>query len=142
MKKITKKEIKRVLRTQETTEIFRTAVKCGVDVSNRRTLYLWIRANAPSQKVHKKAYNIAYGSNKNYSGGYIHQPIKKAVEYAKYQKNRGVVDSYSKKLKLGNKNIYWCSLIYGHKDYNKTIAFPNTPENRQKMYKINRFLGF
>ena len=49
--------------------------------------------------------------------------------------------AYKKILFVGNKHIYWCSPIYGHKDYNKSVWRENTPQNRAKAEIINRFLN-
>jgi len=47
---------------------------------------------------------------------------------------------YHKTLIEGHRNIYWASPVYGHSDYNKAVAFPNTPDNRRVMHAINGFL--
>lgn len=60
------------------------------------------------------------------------------LECMKRNKNAG---TYKKILILGNKHIYWASPIFGHADYNKSIWRENTPENREKMNIINRFLN-
>lgn len=49
--------------------------------------------------------------------------------------------SYAKILIEGRTNIYLCSEVYKHSDYNKTSYFKNTPANRQKMKIINKWLG-
>lgn len=145
--KPTTKEIDKVLNSLDTTMIHKTAKLCGVDVSNRGELYDWIKSNTNSQKVLDKAGAISLFRNieKN-----IHwslkevdkrSPIQKSVESARYYKKRKF-DSYSKKLIEGNKNIYWASPVYGHSDYNKSIAFANNEKNRKAMVIINNYLGY
>lgn len=60
------------------------------------------------------------------------------VEEMKREKNAGL---YKKILFEGGSHIWWCSPIYGHKDYNKSIWRANTPENRAKMRIINNYLN-
>ena len=143
--RITKAEIARVLRTQNSTEIFKICSKLGLDVSVRKSVYDFIRENAPSAKVYRNAYRLSYGAGdfKNYRIDHssVKMPIKAAVDHAKYNKNRGY-DNYSKKLILGNTNIYWASPVYEHSDYNKSVAFPNTEKFRKIASLINKFLNY
>lgn len=151
-KRITKKAIKETLRTLDTTKIFRIAKLAGVNVANRSELFDWIKSNAPTQKIESEAYHLSYNAgfererflanvdakNPIYNNNWR---VLEAVEYAKYQKNRGF-DNYSKVLIIGDTFIYWASPIFKHKDYNKSTAFKNTAENRAKAEKINKYLNF
>lgn len=65
---------------------------------------------------------------------YIYENLLK-----KMQRNKAA-GAYMKVLFEGHNNIYWCSPIYGHADYNKHVWAENTPENRRKMKIINKFL--
>lgn len=88
------------------------------------------------------AYEIAYmllshdlDVKKPYEGNYVPMNF---VAQMKSEKNAG---AYKKILFEGNNHIWWCSPIYGHKDYNKSIWRQNTPENRAKMQIINNYLN-
>jgi hypothetical protein len=144
MKKVTKKEIAKVLRTQNVTNIFKLCANLCVDVDNKGEVMKFIKDNAPSQRVYSNAYKLSYGSNwfKNFRAKEtsVKMPIKDAIDFAKKHKKRGF-DSYSKVLILGNKNIYWASPVYQHSDYNKSVAFPNTPKFRKIADLINKYLN-
>jgi len=135
--KTTKKQIKVILRTLDSTKIFQIAKLSGVDVSNKANVYKFILEYAPTKKVEKQAYNLSYlaGSFKNLRICYknLNLPIAKAVEYAKYQIETKVSDNYFKPLVEGNTNIYWGQ----HDDYNKCIAMPNLSKYRKVANLIN-----
>lgn len=143
-KRITKKEIATALRTLNATEIFKVAVKYGIDVSNRMNLLEFIRYYAPSQKVYNKAYQLSYGAGdfKNIRNDHKSglSTLAKVIAWAKFEKKQGK-SNYSKVLITGNTNIYWASPIYGHSDYNKSIAMPLNDKNLKAMKVINNFLG-
>src|SRR5680860_234043 len=93
MKKVTKKEIAQVLRTQNSTEIFKLCAILGIDVSDKGNVFKFIQKNAPSNKVYSRAYMLSYGAG-NFKDSrakdtHVRMPIKDAVEWAKYEKNRG-----------------------------------------------------
>lgn len=144
--KATKKNIQRVLRNQNITEIFKIAKIKGVDVKNTIEVYNFIREYAPSKKVYREAYRLScLASHKKYLTRNLGHPFRKeqisdAVKFAKQQVKEGY-SSYSKILIEGNTNIYWASPLYKHRDYNKAVAFPNTDKNKQAMEKINKFLN-
>ena len=144
MKKVTKSQIVKVLRTQNVTEIFKIAKLHGVDVSNRENVFNFIQKFAPSQKVYNNAYSLSYGASnfKNYRIDHstIHTPIANVVRFAKKSKKRQK-DNYTKVLIIGDTNIYWASPVYGFKDYNKSFALKNTLKNRGFAQKVNAFIG-
>ena len=144
MKTITKKQIKTELRTLNPTKIFRIAKLAGVDVSNRANMYKFIIDNAPTNKVFQSAFSLSYGAN--YAKKCVFEKnttskISKVIRYAMQQKRAGY-SPYSKILVVGDTNIYWCSPIYLHRDYNKSIAFENTEKNRKLALTINKYLNF
>ncbi len=146
MKKTTKKEIQSILRTQNSTLIFKIAKQCGVDVNSKSKVYDFIVENSPSKKVSINAYNLSIGSSLSkqrlvLNVKPLYQPIFNAIGFAKEQNARGN-SSYSKILIEGNGSIYWSSPEFGHKDYNKSIAFENNEKNRIIAKKINSFLGY
>jgi len=144
-----KTQIKKVLRTQNVTEIFKLAAKNGVDTSNKVDVLNFIRANSPSQKVSRNAYDLSVGAEGKKNGleyrmqdlFVVNMPVKDTLAYAKQQKKQGE-SNYSKKLIEGNNNIYWASPRYGHLDYNKSIAMKNDKKGRKIMNLINDFLKF
>lgn len=142
---VTKKEIKKVLRTFNTTQIFRVAAKSGIDTNRRKAVMCFIEENAPNKKCFNQAYSLSYGAgdfkNEIRDWSLVNMPITDAIRLAKKQKLQGF-SNYSKILIEGNKNIYWASPKYLHQDYNKNIAFKNTKRNREIAEKINNFLNF
>ena len=140
--KITKKEIQRVIRTMDRTQIYRIAKLSGIDVTYKHSVYYFILYFAPTKRSFNQAYNIAYPTKRYYDGS-VFMPIRHAIEYAKYQISNGTISTnYRKKLIVGNKNIYWCHPGYEHDDYNKWIAFPNNDKYRRVSYLINKYLGY
>ena len=135
-----KKEIQSVLRTLNRTAIFKAAKQHGVDVSNRAAVAMFVKDYAPSLRVKRKAWDIAYLNDKPDYSSSTPNTIESVFNYAKLQKKAGH-SSYSKMLIEGNKNIYWVSPAYGHADYNKSIALPNTERNRRAAVLINHYLG-
>lgn len=144
MEAVTKKQIKKELRTLNTTNIFKVAKMAGINVNNRANLYKFILDNAPSEKVLKKAYSLSYGANYTKKCFFTKSTVSKVsatIRYAMQQKKVGK-NPYSKILVVGNSNIYWASPIYLHQDYNKSIALENNEKNRKLAETINRFLKF
>ena len=146
MKKVTKKEIVKVLRGQNSTEIFKIAAMSGVDVSEKGNVFNFIQKYAPSNKVYGGAYRLSYGADwfKNFRAKdtTLRMPIKDAIEWAKWQKDKGLMTTiYAKILIEGNTNIYWASPVYGHSDYNKSVAFENNGVNRKVAQLINKYLA-
>ena len=139
-KDMNKKEIQSVLRTLNRTAIFKAAKQHGVNVNDKWDVLQFIKDHAPSQKVKRKAWDIAFYVKPDYSR-YTPNTIESVFNFAKLQKKAGH-SSYSKMLIIGNKNIYWASPSYGHADYNKSIALPNTERNRRAAALINHYLGY
>ena len=138
---MTRKEIQSVLRTLNRTAIFKAAKQRGVNVQNKRNVVQFIQDYAPSLRVKRKAWDIAYLNDKPDYSSSTPNTIESEFNYAKLQKAEGR-SPYSKMLIIGNKNIYWASPSYGHADYNKSIALPNTERNRRAAVLINHYLGY
>ena len=150
----TKKEISKVLGSLDSTQIFKLAKKLGIDVDSKSNVYDFIKENAPNTKVRSKAHVLSYqaGSYKHYrcyrsasefdTNIWWKERISNAIRFAKRQKKDGDWGPYSKILFIGFNNIYWCSPVFGHTDYNKSIAFPNNEKNRYVAKVINKFLGY
>lgn len=146
--KITKKEIKETLITMNPTKIYKLVARLGIDTSQKHLVYEFIKENAHANYVANSAWKVAYESKNLYRRDRLMYhisapkiPIFDAIRYAKHQKQRGR-DNYSKKLFVGNRNIYWASPDYGHDDYNKGVAFENSPRNRRIAELINKYLKF
>lgn len=85
MKAIAKKEIVKALRSLNTTIIFKTAKKAGIDVNDRSEVMSFIQKYSPSKKVSKRACSIAYSSNDNmrpFDFGNVFLPIQRVIAFA------------------------------------------------------------
>lgn len=145
--KPTKKEIQKVLRTLDVTQIHRIAFLCGVNTDSKSDVYNFIKQFAPTNRVYSLAFKLSYGRTyqREYKIMYanyipLRLPIADCIRFARQQKTEGK-SNYSKILIEGFKNIYWAHPIYQHTDYNKSIALSNTEENRKIMKLINKYLA-
>ena len=136
-----KKEIQTVLRTLNRTAIFKAAKQHGVNVNDKWAVLQFIKDHAPSLRVKTKALDIAFCHEKHDYSRCTPNTIQSEFNYAKLQKAAGR-SPYSKMLIIGHNNIYWASPEYGHADYNKSIALPNTERNRRAAALINHYLGY
>lgn len=135
--KPTKKQIQKVLRSQNQTDIYYIANKCGVDCKNKFSIYRFVLENAPSKKVEKDAFSIAFGKKQPCYIKAPELPVNNAVNFAKEQNYNS---PYCKVLIRGNNNFYWASPVYGHSDYNKSVAFPINEKNERLAYLINSMI--
>jgi hypothetical protein len=126
--KVTKKEIVRVLRSEDRTEIFKLFKRINGYI-DRHDILNFIKRYAPTQKIERGAWDMVYKTRKYfvedcYKGkhGYF-EPLRKhyIVEYLKDQIN-SKIDNYTKVPIYGNSGLYFCSMVYGHQDYNKWRA--------------------
>lgn len=134
MEKITKKHIQKVLRTEDPTQIFRIYVKATGEKADRAKVYEFIRAYAPTVRVFKAAYNLAYPS-RSLPLALYEKDFAASVAYGKDNRRQLVmqhwrdevrrgVDGYTKRPIMGHTWLYWASPVYGHDDYNKSRAIP------------------
>jgi len=141
--KITKKEIQRVIRTMDRTQIYRIARLSGVNVDCKHKVYNFILMNAPNKKLQKKALSITFKDDKIICNSTVYMPVTKAVRFAINQKKYGIIHTEYRKVLLTSQHfIYWCHPEYGHNDYNKSIAFPVTDKYIEISRKINKYLGY
>lgn len=140
-KSITKKQIVSVIRTQDSTQIYRLYYQVygikPVDVE----VCKFIQQFAPTDKLYKAAYNIACRSGRKF------RPTVELNEHCTYieWKNANIrqitmqqlrreiargVDGYTKRPIMGKTNLYFASPVYGHHDYNKSIAMPISGNER------------
>lgn len=132
--KVTKKEIQRVLRTMDSTQIYRLHKKMFGNVYKAKIVD-FIEAYAPTNKIARYAYKLAYNTKHAedrvtiecycmrkhgiYEGDVKHNII------AELKRNIACATSpYAKRPVLGHTNLYFCSPVYGHSDYNKWRACP------------------
>jgi hypothetical protein len=144
---MTKKEIVKVLRSLDRTAIYR-ACKLHTGSCSKGEVYRFIETYAPSNKVRKLASSLIFDcppkwAKGNYKGVTCYRemhPTLDAFRFARWIAANTKGTNYFKVLVEGNKNIYWASQKCGHSDYNKSIAMPNTPHNREVMRVINAYL--
>jgi len=145
-----KTTIEQFVEKKEKTAIYALAKNANVDVSKSWDVFQFVLQSAKdSEAIRSKAFELLGYPSSNYRT--LHKIVEflpnkepkilQAIKYAKYQKQQGK-SNYSKVLVIGNSNIYWASHDYGHSDYNKSIAMPNTPKNREVAKVINRYLSF
>lgn len=128
-KKYTKKAGQAILRTLDRTAIFKLYKQLTGKI-DRGEIFEFIKNYAPSQKVAKAAFSIAYNSPHQsvddcYKGkhGYFEPlPRQKAVDYTKEMVK--VPSAYAKYPIMGQTHLYFASVSYGHSDYNKWRSVP------------------
>ena len=134
--KPTKKQIKKVLRTLDRTQIFKLCAQNGI--KERRAIYDFIKANAPTIKVSRLAYHIAYSGKVRIYIPYTPLTVKNAISDMKmFNRN----DNYRKELTRGSNNWYWVHPGYGHSDYNKCVAFPINEKNNKLAQLIIKIMS-
>lgn len=134
-KNITKKHITQVLRSQDSTQIYRLYHLLFGGKVSASDVYTFVKTNAPSQRVYRAAYRIAY-NNKHQEehlliereclhrhGFYMGDRYTRIVNYLKEQ-CQDPRSNYAKRPMYGHTHLYFCSPVYGHSDYNKWRAIP------------------
>lgn len=136
VKKITKKAIVATLRTLDRTAIFKLCKqiypgRIFTKKELRSVVYDIIKEFAPTNKIAKEAYWLAYTHGHQlvddcYKGkhGYFEPlTLQMIVDYTKQQLKKPVTP-YTKYPTYGHTHLYFCSPTYGHSDYNKWRALP------------------
>ncbi|MDR0913093.1 MAG: hypothetical protein LBM96_10900 [Methanobrevibacter sp.] len=141
----TKKEIRSIILKGHVTAIHRIAAKCGVDADIKSDVYNFLLQNCNSKKMRDTAYQMAFNRDVLKKQQVTNNTpktskISEAIAWAKFQKKAGFGENYLKILVLGDKNIYWASPIFKHRDYNKSIAMPNSDRNKKVIDIINNYL--
>lgn len=132
--KITKQEIERVLRTLDSTQIFRLHHRLFGNVTEI-SVYNFIKKYAPTKGVRASAGRLAYNTkNMDYRQCVDNKVIRKhgiyhgndLIEFVAYLKKQcaDASSSYAKRPMLGNTHLYFCSPTFGHSDYNKVRSIP------------------
>lgn len=124
---ISKKNIQSVLRTMDATKIFRLVHIIYGGKVERMKVYDFIKEYAPTEKVARAAWSIAYSNKHQQERGII---IRRSIEFQNQNAKhiaiqvlrdeiaRGL-DSYTKRPIIGNTHLYFASPVYQHSDYNK-----------------------
>lgn len=132
MKKLTKKFIQSVLRTNDRTKIYQLASMYYKKKPTQGLVYALMDNYAPTKKVRSCMYNIAFlkperydktSAIRNMISYQESNPRQIAMEF--FRKQLTMLDSnYVKQPMLGYTHLYFCSPIYGHSDYNKVRSLP------------------
>lgn len=125
-KNITKKYIVKVLRSMNTTEIFRLYHQIYGGKVEKSGVYRFIQQYAPSKRVCVAAYRLANPIKQREAW----EEARKALAFQKANEKhiaieclreniaRGL-DGYTKRPIMGHTHLYFASPVYGHSDYNK-----------------------
>lgn len=136
-KNITKEYIHSVIRTENSTEIFRLyhQIFGGGRVKNS-DVCRFIREYAPNQTLRDKAMFLSWIVRRSKLSDVAERDQARKEFVWRKENARHIVlcrfreelkrgfDSYSKRPAMGLTHLWWCSPIYGHRDYNKSIALP------------------
>ena len=127
-KKITKKEIQATLRTLDRTKIFKMYHRVTGENPRLGNVYKFIKQYAPTVKIREMAYDLTLPVYREYtSTGWLEYQKKTYIQHAMEVFRRELTrpfDSYTKRPVMGFTNLYLCSPVYGHRDYNKSILMP------------------
>ena len=125
-KNITKKAIEAVLRSQDSTEIFRLYHMIYGGKVEKSGVYRFIQQYAPTNRVYDAAYRLAYPVKQREAW----EEARKAIAFQKANEKhiaieclreniaRGL-DGYTKRPIMGMTHLYFASPVYQHSDYNK-----------------------
>lgn len=134
-KRITVKKIQSILRGMNPTEIFRLYSQIYGGKVERMAVLEFIKKYAPSQKVSKNAYYIAFAKNTNKPVS-TEQTLKSLAWQAANAKHIATEalkenieiwrtnPAYAKRPMMGNTHLWFCSPVYGFSDYNRWRAMP------------------
>ena len=126
-KNISIKQIQKVLRTMDKTQIFRIYFQIFGKI-DRHKLHEFIIEYAPSKRVLTAAYYTAYTKRKPYySPKYLeffhdNKYQQTVFLFKEYLKDR--YSPYFKRPIMGEKYLYFASPVYGLSDYNKSEIMP------------------
>ncbi len=142
--KVTKKEIIATLRSLDVTRICAMYKRvngespsklcnCGQIEYERRDgfkVYKWAAQYATSAKMDRKLYltldrPTRYDEEYAHSEHGIYEPLRKSfiINYLK-KECQDPNSNYAKRPMMGHTHLYFCSPVYGHRDYNKWCALP------------------
>ena len=127
-KVITKKEIEAVLRSMDQTAIFRTYFKLYGIKPEQSNVARFIKEFAPTKKIKEATWTLVE-TNASKSNNYYRYnedvtwlaenwPVSYIAKYFRLQLERRF-GCYTKMPFLGQTHLYFCSPMYGLRDYNK-----------------------
>lgn len=135
-KSISLKQVHSVLRTKNTTEIFRLYHKIYGGKVEKSAVIRFIEEFAPTIKISRTAFGIVYDSHIKL----LHETTFEDVNYhawkvanAKHIALQAFKDNirmwsespnYAKRPMMGRTHLWFCSPAFGHRDYNKWCAMP------------------
>ena len=172
MEKVSKKQIVSTLRTYDVTKICALYKKLygTIPTQTRQAegsestftclygfeMYEWAKNFATSNKMDNKLYLLldraSHHCNRSlYEDKYCHskhgayEPLEKQkiVNYM-LKECKDVKSNYAKRPMMGHTHLYFCSPVYGHRDYNKWQALPIKGNERfcELVIKVaDRFFG-
>lgn len=131
-KNISKKNIISIIRTMNSTKIYALYAQIYGGKVIDSDVCRFIKMFAPTQALERAAYDLTIGQAhiRRIKESYVfrnEREYRKAnikhevIEYFKEQ-IRDVNSPYAKKPMMGHTHLYFCSPIYGHRDYNKWQA--------------------
>ena len=135
-KNITKKYIQSVIRTEDSTEIFRLYHQLYGGRVKKVDVYYFVCEYAPTKSLCHKAASLTWLIRRSKLSDAIERDqIRKEFAWRKDNARHIVLcrfreelkrgfDNYSKCPTMGHAHLWWCSPVYGHDDYNKSIALP------------------
>lgn len=126
-KKITKKHITEVLRSRDLTQIYQLVHIINGGKINSRDVIHFVHEHTPSDKVWDDIWRrIHCAPNREEKYRNFRREVEFndanrihiAVQRLREEIARGI-DNYTKRPILGITHLYFCSPVYGHRDYNK-----------------------
>ena len=147
--KFTKKAFRAALKANDQTEVWHlTAVKLGRKPERLEVLHL-VEELATTNCDYKKAWAVAFRDNDCRRGAFADAIFLKRCGYRQYDDShyRSVAlqmlrrllteknGNYTKVPMMGHTHLYFCSLLYGHADYNK-VRTCNIEGNEEFVNKI------
>ena len=124
---MSKKDIRRILMTEDSTQIYRAYFQITGNRPSRIDVCDFIKEYAPNKSIARKAFSIAFSGINRHAGEYngCHDFMNKnrlhnAIDELRRNISRGN-DNYTKRPIMGRTHLYLASPVYGHGDYNKKI---------------------
>lgn len=132
-KTITRKSIEDVIRTEDSTQIFRLYHRIYGGKVEKVKVCNFIKEFAPLKSLARNAVflsNLAQADSpflrdqSRKSFAWRQDNMKQVIMRCFREELRRGIDSYTKRPVMGHTYLYWCSPLYGHADYNKSRALP------------------
>ena len=132
-KRISKKHIVQVLRSMNTTEIFRLYHQIYGGKVTANDVYTFIDEFITAYRTYRKICTAVFNSLHHYKpidAPQVHDQSRKALDFSEKNAKHFAVqalreeiargfDGYTKRPIMGMTHLYFASPVYGHSDYNK-----------------------